>query len=1118
MKTGHPQGLRRRKLLRILFPTGLLLAVVATLLIASGVPGPVFQVNSFTPGTQRDPAIGMDEAGDFVVAWISFDHLGGFGSGVFAQRFDASGTPQGPEFQVAADGSGPAVGMDAVGNFVVAWTGIDDHPDPLTFSAGVFAQRFGASGTPQGSSFRLNVGTAGTQFEPAVGMNAAGNFVIAWNSRTFSSRDITANPGIFFQSFAADGTALSGGRVNPSTARDFFQPAVAINGAGNFVVAYASQFPPSFPDIFAQRYNADGISQGPEIRVNTFTDDIQQHPAVGMDAAGTFVVAWDSAGPHNGVFAQRLDAAGMPQGGEFKVNTVSFFAERPAVAMDATGSFLIAGPAFDAHDNSLIFAQSYDATGTPQGSEFQVNTSSIPDFAHTAVGLDPAGSFVIAWTGFDASAEGVFARRYVALPGISINNVSMVEGNSGTTPATFTVTLLPAVSQTVTVNFATADGTATVADHDYAAQSGTLTFAPGETTKQITVLVIGDTLNEPDETFFVNLTNAPSNVPIARAQGRGTILNDDPVPSLSINEVSVTQGDSGTTPAVFTVTLSAASGQTVTANFATADGTATVADHDYVAQSGTLTFSPGQTTKQITVVVNGDTTFEPDETFFVNLSNATNATIADGQGVVTIRHGNTPLGNNVTVALIDSVTGSHVTVTFSNVTSPGHTVLTTKAFGPEPPKGFIFYGPNLYFELSTTAAFSGNVTVCMNFTPSSSCSGGGFGGPTRCTQNTPVLDHFENGLWVDVTSSVDFNNQVVCGTATSLSPFALFKPVDTTPPVITPNVSGTLGNNGWFTSDVLVSWSVTDPESAISSSSGCGPATVTSDTAGTTFTCTATSAGGTASKSFTIKRDATPPILAVTTNPPPNANGWNNSNVSVSFAAVDALSGVGMVSAPVTVTSEGGGQVVTGSATDLAGNLTSGSVTINLDKTAPEAFNQFDPAKQEAAVFGRDSLSGVPPGALTPISVVPAKEDDEDHEKGSSRSDSDNGGAELRTYKVFDLAGNFLLLVERVKKEGHEIKAHIVSLQYNDGQVLALPRNSTNFEWALDENGRLKELEQKLVLGIGEQRQELEAKFDAEKNQTSIRRKEPGQETKLVKPGLVLLLLATERGMLVLEF
>ncbi|MGN6733433.1 MAG: Calx-beta domain-containing protein, partial [Candidatus Binatia bacterium] len=216
---------------------------------------------------------------------------------------------------------------------------------------------------------------------------------------------------------------------------------------------------------------------------------------------------------------------------------------------------------------------------------------------------------------------------------ISINDVTLTEGHTGTTNAVFTVSLSSPSSHIITADFSTADSTA-AAGTDYVTNSGTLIFNPGETTKNITVVINGDTLAEADETFFVNLSN-PMNATIADGQALGTIINDDALPSISINDVAHGEGDTGTTDAVFTVTLSFATGQTVSVNFSTADGTAT-AGSDYVAQSGALTFNPGETTKNITVVINGDRLTEGNEIFFVNLSNPMNATIADGQGQITI--------------------------------------------------------------------------------------------------------------------------------------------------------------------------------------------------------------------------------------------------------------------------------------------------------------------------------------------------------------------------------------------------------------------------------------------------------------------------------------------------
>jgi hypothetical protein len=216
---------------------------------------------------------------------------------------------------------------------------------------------------------------------------------------------------------------------------------------------------------------------------------------------------------------------------------------------------------------------------------------------------------------------------------LSVSDVTVTEGNAGTVNAVFTVTLTPASGLTVGVDFATANGTAT-SGADYSTTSGTLSFAPGATTQSVTVTVTGDVLDEPDETFFLNLAN-PANGTVADAQGLGTITDDDAPAALSIADVAVTEGDTGTTQAVFTLTLAPVSGQTVTLDYATADGTAT-AGTDYTAAAGSVTFAPGVTTQAVSVDVIGDVLTEPSETFLVNLANAGNATVSDGQAVGTI--------------------------------------------------------------------------------------------------------------------------------------------------------------------------------------------------------------------------------------------------------------------------------------------------------------------------------------------------------------------------------------------------------------------------------------------------------------------------------------------------
>lgn len=218
-------------------------------------------------------------------------------------------------------------------------------------------------------------------------------------------------------------------------------------------------------------------------------------------------------------------------------------------------------------------------------------------------------------------------------PSVSISDCTAAEGNAGATACAFTVSLSTPSGRTVTVGYATANGSA-LAGSDYTATSGTLTFPPGTPSILLPVAVDGDTADETDETFVVNLSG-PTNASLGDAQGAGTI-DDDDGPGVVIDDVSVTEGNAGTTNATFTVSLTVSSPQTVTVSYATSDGTAT-AGSDYSAASGMLTFGAGSTSQPLTVSVNGDVADEPDERFYLNLSGAADATILDPAGIGTIR-------------------------------------------------------------------------------------------------------------------------------------------------------------------------------------------------------------------------------------------------------------------------------------------------------------------------------------------------------------------------------------------------------------------------------------------------------------------------------------------------
>jgi Calx-beta domain/Right handed beta helix region/Domain of unknown function (DUF4214) len=251
-----------------------------------------------------------------------------------------------------------------------------------------------------------------------------------------------------------------------------------------------------------------------------------------------------------------------------------------------------------------------------------------------------------AWDNFngntDALSVGVTGANsrydFEPLPRLTINDVTHSEGDAGTTDYTFTISLSRDTDQTVTVDYATANNTATEPSDYTALPTTTLTFNPGETTKMVTVQVKGDTDFEADETFFVNLSNVNANATIQDGQGVGAINNDDAQPSFAINDVTHMEGNAGTTIYTFTVTKSGNTLLPSAVNFTTQDGSATLADNDYQLNAGTLNFTATDTTQQITVLVNGDTTIEPDEAFNVHLSGAVNATITDADGTGTIQN------------------------------------------------------------------------------------------------------------------------------------------------------------------------------------------------------------------------------------------------------------------------------------------------------------------------------------------------------------------------------------------------------------------------------------------------------------------------------------------------
>ena len=222
-----------------------------------------------------------------------------------------------------------------------------------------------------------------------------------------------------------------------------------------------------------------------------------------------------------------------------------------------------------------------------------------------------------------------------SLPTLTIDDARIEEGNAGTTTLSFTVTLSEASDKPVSVNFRTADGTAT-ADEDYIPTVGMLSIPPGQKHSNLTVRVIGDTAVEADETIFVRLSN-PRNAVVDRDQGRGVIINDDAEPSiaLSIDDIEIREGQAGVTTGTFTLTLSAPSPRPVEVKYQVVAGTAE-AERDFLPAEGTILIPPGETHAPLTVKVVGDTLVEADENFMIQLSKPIGAVLrrAHGTGVI----------------------------------------------------------------------------------------------------------------------------------------------------------------------------------------------------------------------------------------------------------------------------------------------------------------------------------------------------------------------------------------------------------------------------------------------------------------------------------------------------
>jgi hypothetical protein len=357
------------------------------------------------------PVSASDASGDFVIVWTE-------GTDIVARRYNSAGLAQGNQFQVNSFAAGnqghPAIAMDDAGNFVVAWQGAGLALDD-TF--GVFAQLFDRFGQAVGDQFLVNTFTDSLQSQPSVAMDSDGDFAVTWTSYG-QDGDVD---GVYLQRYNRFGDPVGvETRVNTNVVSYQSDSDIAMDGSGNYVVIWQSFGQDgSAWGVYGRRYAVDGTPLGGEFLVSNTTLDDQRDPAVAMDRSGDFIVTWSSFGQDGsgyGVYGRRFNSAGAPQGGEFRVNTTTLnYQQYPDVAADFDGNFTIAWTSWDQDgDRNGVFARSYNADGsdvinaslgTPLG-EIQVNMSFFGDQMFPTIAMDADGDQVIAWMSRPSQVEG----------------------------------------------------------------------------------------------------------------------------------------------------------------------------------------------------------------------------------------------------------------------------------------------------------------------------------------------------------------------------------------------------------------------------------------------------------------------------------------------------------------------------------------------------------------------------------------------------------------------------------------------------------------------------------------------------------------------------------------
>ena len=324
-----------------------------------------------------------------------------------------------------AQPSSQQIALAPDGSYVLVWRDWLSDGD----NYGVWMRRYDANGNPLAGQQLVNTTTTSAQNAPDIAMDALGNFVIVWRSLDQEGGAGNNTWGVYAQRFLANGSPNGGEfRVNSTISGDQDAPSVAINATGDFVVAWHGNGGGDGDGIYIQRYDSTGAAVGGETQVNTTATDIQSFADVAMDNSGAFVVVWTSAGQVDvttEIYGQRFDATGTPVGGEFLVNTTTGGEQTtPSVDMDADGDFVVSWLSDDG-DTKGAYVRHYDASGTARGDEFLAGEVTGLGGEPVDVSMDSVGNSIVVWQ----NDGGSFGRHFDAL-GNAVGPAFIVNSNT----------------------------------------------------------------------------------------------------------------------------------------------------------------------------------------------------------------------------------------------------------------------------------------------------------------------------------------------------------------------------------------------------------------------------------------------------------------------------------------------------------------------------------------------------------------------------------------------------------------------------------------------------------------------------------------------------------------